>query len=55
MGQIKSPRLLHAAFDRERFMITDKYTETLECIPCVMVIFHVSQCFCCTQQAKPKY
>ncbi len=29
---IKSPRPLSAAFDRERFLITDKQTEILDCI-----------------------
>ncbi len=32
---IKSPRLLCAAFDRKRFLITNKHTEILDCIPCV--------------------
>ncbi len=35
---IKSPRPLRAAFDRERFLITDKHREILDCIPCVMVL-----------------
>ena len=52
---IKSPRPLQVAFDSERFLITDKHTDILGCIPCVMVIFHVLWCFCCTRQAKPKY
>ncbi len=46
---IKSPRPLHAALDREPFLITDKQTEILGCIPCVMVIF------LSTRQAKPIY
>ena len=37
---IKSPRPLCAAFDRKRFLITDKHTEILDCIPCIMVISH---------------
>ncbi len=39
MLKIKSPRPLRAALDCERFLITDKHTEILDCIPCVMVIF----------------
>ncbi len=35
---IKSPRPLRAAFDRKCFLIPDKQTEILDCIPCVMVI-----------------
>ena len=35
-AQIKSPQLLRAAFDRERFLITDKHTDILEYIPCVV-------------------
>ena len=27
----------------------NKHTEILDCIPCVLVIFHVSWCFCCTR------
>ncbi len=46
---IKSPLLLCAALDHERSLITDKHTEILDCIPCVMVIFLI------TQQAEPIY
>ncbi len=40
---------MRAALYRERFLITDKHTEILDCIPCVMVIF------LSTRQAKPIY
>ena len=50
--ELKAPDRCCAAFD---FLITNKCTEMLDCIPCVMVILHVSWCFCCTRQAKPKY
>ena len=36
---IKSPRPLRTALDHKSFLITDKHTEILDCIPCVMVIF----------------
>ena len=45
----KNARPLRAALDRERFLITDKQTESFGCIPCVMVIF------LSTRQAKPIY
>ena len=35
---IKSPRPLCAAFVREHYLIMDKHTEILVCIPCVMVL-----------------
>ena len=37
--EMKSPQLVRTALDREHFLITDKQTEILGCIPCVMVIF----------------
>ncbi len=46
-GKIKDPRPLRAALDSDRFLITDKHTEILDCIPCVMVIF------LSTRQAEP--
>ena len=44
--KIKSPRPLRAAPDRERFLITDKQTEILGCILCVMACVS-------TRQAEP--
>ena len=32
--KIKSPKPLRAALDRQCFLITDKHTEILDCIPC---------------------
>ena len=34
--KIKGPRPLRAALDRERFLVTDKHTEILDCILCVV-------------------
>ena len=36
---LKAPDRCVQLFDRERFLITDKQTEILGCILCVMVIF----------------
>ena len=47
--EIISPRPLHTALDREHFLITDKHTEILDCIPCVVAIF------LSTRQAEPIY
>ena len=35
---IKRNRPLREALDRERPLITDKHTEILDCIPCVMMV-----------------
>ncbi len=47
--KLKAPDRCAQLFDREHFLITDKQTEILGCIPCVMVIF------LSTRQAEPIY
>ncbi len=47
--ELRAPDRCEQLFDRECFLITDKQTEILGCIPCVMVIF------LSTRQAEPIY
>ena len=47
--ELKAPDRCARLLDREFPLITDKHTEILGCIPCVMVIF------LSTRQAEPIY
>ncbi len=38
-SKLKAPDRCAQLFDRERSLITDKHTEVLDCISCVMVFF----------------
>ncbi len=47
--RLQAPDRCAQLFDRKHFLITDKQTEILDCILCVMVIF------LSTRQAEPIY